>query len=66
MITTYDLESFSTIELDGPIECESMPGFDNPTALRLQTVEEAAREQPAAKTDFSPVVAAQILANFEI
>jgi len=66
MITTYDLESFSSIELDGPIESESVPGFYNPTALRLQTVEEAVRAQPATETVFSPVVAAQVLSNFEM
>ena len=66
MITTYDLESFSTIELDGPKESESMPGFENTTVLRLQTVEDAARAQLAAEADFSPVVAAQVLANVEM
>ena len=62
MITTYDLDSCSKIELDGPGAPESMPESGFATALELQLVEVSALlEKP--EPDFGAVIAAQVLAN---
>jgi len=63
MITTYDLESFSTIDLDEAGVSESIPEMAQATQLRLQTVAESDYAQVTTVRDYTPVIAAQLLAK---
>jgi len=63
MITTYDLESFSTIEIDEPVTPEPMAEFVPAAQLRLETVVESSSSLKAQEPDFSAVIAAQVLAG---
>jgi hypothetical protein len=63
MITVYDLESFSAIDLDDSPAGEPMFCPETCVALRLQEVAPPAPEQGACKRDFSAVIAGQLLAQ---
>lgn len=63
MITTYDLESFSKIELGEPSQPEWMPEFAPLTQLRLEPVAESSDSLEARERDFSAVIGAQALAR---
>jgi len=62
MITTYDLASFSTIEVDQPVTPESIHEFVPAAELRLETVAESISSMETPGRDFSGVIAAQVLA----
>ena len=63
MITTYDLESFSTIEIDEPATPEPVAEFVPAAELRLETAAESSSSMEAQERDFSAVIAAQVLAG---
>lgn len=63
MITTYDIETFSTMAIGEPEVSGPTPDRAPVAAPRLQTVAEAAYEQAAAERDFSSVIAVQLLAK---
>ena len=62
MVTTYDLESFSTIACDEAVEFTLRPRPAPVAELRLQTVAEALWvASTASGTDFAGVIAEQAI-----